>query len=114
MCIRDRPYTLADVILAMRTPCADAEMRLAACITEQDGVETFIPPSRPADFFDISQEEWIRLFRLVKKRASLVFVDCPAQARPAGPDPTTATRCVLVLHTVFDGRKSFFLAQSAT
>lgn len=72
------PYTLADVILAMRTPCADAEMRLAACVTEQDGVETFIPPSRPADFFDISQEEWIRLFRLVKKRASLVFVDCPA------------------------------------
>lgn len=72
------PYTLADVVLAMRMPAADVDLRLAACIIEQSGVDTFLPPRRPADFFDISKEEWIRLLRTVKKRESCVLVDCPA------------------------------------
>lgn len=70
-------YTIADVVLAMRMPAADVDLRLAACTVEQNGVATLLPPHHAADFFDITKEEWVALFHAVKKRHSCVFLDCP-------------------------------------
>lgn len=70
-------YTLSDVVLSMRMPLSDVNMRLASCTVSRHGLDSIAAPKRAADFFEIREEEWVRLFETLKEREEWVLLDCP-------------------------------------
>lgn len=71
------PFTLSDLVLSMRLNSGDPVLRLDACRIHQGKLSTILPPKRASDAMEITTQEWVRFFELLKDSEEKILIDLP-------------------------------------
>lgn len=71
-------YTLSDVVLSMRMPLSDVNMRLASCTVSRHGVDSIAAPKRAADFFEFVRRSGYACLKRLKSEKNGCFWTAPS------------------------------------